>query len=117
MAVASDLYEPRALARKSLVDDKNFAGVHRIRSVISGWEIERAVNAHSPGTDPRENAERCNDLCDAANGEAQRLGQLRFRPLESASSGCSWRSATGIRRRRIGKAAKTGRALGWVFVP
>ena len=146
MAVASDLYEPRALARKSWVDDKNFAGVRRIRSVISGWEIERAVNAHSPETDPRENAERCNDLCDAVNaevnaaiaaageplrrlravlypspdvptGEAQRLGLLRFRPLESASSGCSWRSATGIRRRRIGKAAKTGRALGWVFVP
>jgi len=69
MAVASDLYEPRALARKSWVDDKNFVGVRRIRSVISDWEIERAVNAHSPGTDPRENAEYCDDLCDAVNAE------------------------------------------------
>ena len=70
MAVASDRYESRALSH--WVDDKNFAGVRRMRSVISGWEIERAVNAHSPGNDPRENAEYCNDPCDEANASGRR---------------------------------------------
>ena len=68
IVVTSDLYEPRALTHKNWVDDKNFTGVRHILNVISGWEIEHAVNAHSPGTDPRdmmENVEYYNDLYDA----------------------------------------------------
>ena len=68
IVVTSDLYEPRALTHKNWVDDKNFTGVRHILNTISGWEIEHAVNAHSPGTNPRdmmENVEYYNDLYDA----------------------------------------------------
>ena len=68
IVVTSDLYEPRALTHKNWVDDKNFSGVRRILNTVSGWEIEHAVNAHSPGTNPRdmmENVEYYNDLYDA----------------------------------------------------
>ena len=71
IVVTSDLYEPRALTHKNWVDDKNFTGVRHTLNEISGWEIEHAVNAHSPGTDPRdmmENVEYYNDLFDAVYG-------------------------------------------------
>ena len=72
IVATSDMYEPRALSAAAVVDDKNFTGVRRILNAISGWDIEHAVNAHSPGTDPRdlrENAEYYNDLYDAVKAE------------------------------------------------
>ncbi len=66
--VTADMYEPRALTHKNWVDDKNFTGTRRILNTISGWDIEHAINAHSPGTDPmdlHENVEYYNDLYDA----------------------------------------------------
>ena len=68
IVVTSDMYEPRMLTHKNWVDDKNFSGTRHILNVISGWEIEHAINAHSPGTNPRdlmENVEYYNDLYDA----------------------------------------------------
>ncbi len=66
--VTADMYEPRALTHKNWVDDKNFAGTRRILNIISGWNIDHAINAHSPGTNPLdllENVEYYNDLYDA----------------------------------------------------
>ena len=69
--VTSDMYEPRALTHKNWVDDKNFTGVRHTLNTISEWEFDHAINAHSPGTDPRdmmENVEYYNDLYDAVYG-------------------------------------------------
>ncbi len=68
IVVTSDLYEPRALTHKNWVDDKYFTGVRHILNTISGWDIDYAINAHSPGTDPidmMENVAYYNDLYDA----------------------------------------------------
>ena len=68
IVATADLYEPRALTHKNWVDDKNFTGVRHILNTISNWDVDHAINAHSPGTDPvdlRENVEYYNDLYDA----------------------------------------------------
>ena len=72
IVATSDLYDPRALSIAAVLDDKNFTGVRHILNTIGAWDIKRAVNAHSPGTDPRdlrENVEYYNDLYDAVKAE------------------------------------------------
>ena len=71
IVVTSDMYEPRMLTHKNWVDDKNFTGTRFILNAISEWDIDHAINAHSPGTDPidlMENVEYYNDLYDAVYG-------------------------------------------------
>ncbi len=68
IVATSDMYEPRALTHKNWVDDKHYTGTRRILNTISQWDIDHAINAHSPGTDPIdliENMEYYNDLYDA----------------------------------------------------
>ena len=64
----ADMYEPRALTGAAWVDDKNFAGVHKILNELSTWDIKYAINGHSPGNSIdalAENTAYYNDLYDA----------------------------------------------------
>ncbi len=74
IVATADLYEPRALTHKNWVDDKNFTGVRHILNTISNWDVDHAINAHSPGTDPvdlQENVEYYNDLYDAVKAAVE----------------------------------------------
>ena len=66
--VTSDMYEDKAISDAGVIDDKNFTGTRKILNTIAGWDVEYAVNAHSPSTDPealRQNVGYYNDLYDA----------------------------------------------------
>lgn len=72
IAATADLYTRRSLTNAAFVDDKNFTGVRSILNAMSEWDIEHAIDGHSPETDPsnlRENAEYYNDLYDAVKPE------------------------------------------------
>ena len=68
IVLTADMYEDRALSGADWVDDKNFTGTRHILNVISGWDLEHAITAHSVSTDPQalhDNARYYNDLFDA----------------------------------------------------
>lgn len=68
--VTSDMYEDMAISDAGVIDDKNFTGTRKILNTIGGWDVEYAVNAHSPSTDPevlRQNIGYYNDLYDAVH--------------------------------------------------
>lgn len=68
IVLTADMYEERALTGAAWVDDKNFTGTRKILNVISEWELEHALTAHSPSSDPQvlyDNVRYYNDLFDA----------------------------------------------------
>ena len=63
----ADMYEDQDITHKNFVDDKNFTGTRKILNMLSEWDLNHAVNAHSVSTDPqvlRDNAQYYNDLFD-----------------------------------------------------
>ena len=68
IVLTADMYEEKALTAAAWVDDKNFTGTRRILNIISEWDPEYAMTAHSPSTDPQtlhDNVRYYNDLFDA----------------------------------------------------
>ena len=77
VVLTADMYEVEALTGAAWVDDKNYTGTRKILNAISEWDLEHAMTAHSPSTDPqslRDNAMYYNDLYDAVY---QRMKQAR----------------------------------------
>lgn len=72
----ADMYEDKALTGAAWTDDKNYTGTRSILNIISGWDLNHAITAHSASTDPqvlRDNAQYYNDLFDAVYGALTKI--------------------------------------------